>query len=360
MASNRKEPDFVHQLFKEEKQMTYIIAEIGQNHNGSLETAKVLIEMARDAGVSAVKFTMRDLDHELTDEVANAPYTSPNSYGDTYMEHRKKLELDIWEVSILIQYAKDIGIQIVMTFCSYTLLIHPMIKDMILPILNYIKVASRDITNTLLMDKLAEMDIPLILSSGLSNFSEMSTAIQKLYKKDVSILHCVSKYPTSPKDAYLSRINILEDRFKKHRIGYSDHTEGYRACVLAVAMGASIIEKHITLNKEGRGSDHSCSIEPAEFRDMIKEINEVNLLKGYNRMLSHDLQDDEILANRKKLMRSVCSYREIKSGDLIQYKDLCLLSPGDGIPSQSIHEIVGRELKDDLPAKTKIEWEMVK
>jgi len=337
--------------------MTYVIAEIGQNHNGNFEIARSLIDKAKDSGADAVKLTIRDIDNEMTADAERQKYSSKNSYGRTYGSHRRRLELSLLNNVWACNHAKKLNLDVVITFCSESLLSKPEVVSGILPIASYIKVASRDITNVLLLERLNDIEKPIILSSGLSDYYELGNAIKILYKRNISILHCVSKYPTHAKDAYLSRITALRDRFNNmYMIGYSDHTVGYRACVLSVMLGVSIIEKHITLDKKGKGSDHCCSLEPSEFKCMVNEIKECELLLGENRHIDNaiitegrDIKDKEINANRIKLMRSVCSGRNIEAGEELKKQDLCLLSPGDGIPGDKLTDIVGMLAFKDIP-----------
>lgn len=336
--------------------MTYIIAEIGQNHNGNKEIAKTLIHIARDAGASAVKLTMRDLDYEMTTEMADRPYCTPNSYGPTYGEHRKYLELTKEDVSELVKYAKSIHIDVVITLCSHTLLDDTYVREQILEHVDFLKVASRDITNTLLIKRLANTPYPIILSSGLCTFAQLSIATRDLLSNRVYLMHCVSKYPTEPRDAQLYRITRLKKHFGSYCIGYSDHTLGIEAAMIAVALGAEMIEKHITLDRNMRGSDHKCSLEPAELRDLTDGIHEVNEMIGNRTDEALYILDEDV---SKKLTRSVCSDTPLVKGAPLGYENLCLLSPGDGIPPYHLDSMIGRVMNIDLPAKTKLTWEMI-
>ena len=337
--------------------MTYVIAEIGQNHNGCEETARKIINEAKRVNCDAVKFTIRDLDNEMTESMASKPYKSCNSYGETYMEHREYLELSERKLSNLCHYAYSIGLDLVITMCSSTLFDNPIIRDEILPICKYIKVASRDITNFLLIDKIALLDTPIILSSGLSNFQELTLTVQRLVKNKVILMHCVSKYPTMDRDANLIRIQMLRDHFKAHEVGYSDHTIGYEAVKVAVALGATIIEKHITLDPLGKGSDHICSADPETMRNMVREIKCVNQLIGNPISVYENSRDDDIDKTRTKLMRSVCTSRGLRRGEILGKHNLCLISPGDGIPANRIYDFFGKAVNVDIPAKSKVSWE---
>lgn len=340
--------------------MTYIIAEIGQNHNGSLYEATRLVDAAKEAGANAVKLTIRDLDWEMTHAMADQPYDSKNSYGDTYMKHREALELEENKVLSLANYIRNKDLDIVVTLCSHTLLK----KDWIFHLLNdvslrpsFIKVASRDITNLLLLDAIsAYTSHRVILSTGLSDFPEIAQALQHL-RGDVSIMHCVSKYPTPRLDAHLIRIHMLKEYFKTYPIGYSDHTLGNEACITAVAMGAEIIEKHITLNKADKGSDHICSADPTDFKSLVDDIRRTEAMIGSRERVALMEEDADIKKNRDKLMRSVCSALELKAGEPIKPQDLCLLSPGTGIPGNKIYQIPKCVPSKNISEKSTIHWE---
>ena len=213
---------------------TYIIGEIGQNHNGSVEIAKQIVDLAATpvkdglfnislGKMDAVKLTKRDLDHELSASEMNRPYDSPNSFGKTYGEHRKALELSDGQHFEIYKYAKEKGLDFVETLCSPTCL---SILKFFTP--DKLKVASRDLTNIPLLEALAETKIPMILSTGMAGEKELQQALEaiSLHHSDISILHCVSEYPTRPEHVNLNSIKYLQKKFSKYKIGYSDHTIG--------------------------------------------------------------------------------------------------------------------------------------
>jgi len=340
--------------------MTYIIAELGQNHNGDIDTAYNMIEKASKSQVNAIKLTMRDLDNEMTDDMANSPYNSPNSYGKTYMDHRKKLELDPVDINNLCIRAKDLGVDVVITLCSSTLLNKRIIREHIIPKCEYIKIASRDITNIPLLEGIKPLDKKIIISTGMCDFFELTEALKILYKKDVTIMHCVSKYPTEDSDARLIRINTLKNQYGiRYRIGYSDHTMGIDAVKIAVCMGATVIEKHMTLDPEDKGSDHKGSLTPVKFRYMRRQVNYIQEMIGLDHSLSA-IDGDGIKGSRIKLMRSICANRNIRKGEVFTEDNLCLLSPGDGIPGNYYRNLIGKTCNSDINAKTAIKMENIK
>ena len=250
--------------------MTYIIGEIGQNHNGSVELAKVIIDLAsrevKDElfgnvlkGMDAVKLTKRDLKQELAQSQMDRVYNSPHAFGTTYGEHRANLELSDEEHFEIYTYAKSKGLDFVETLCAIGCL--SLLKYFI-P--DRLKVASRDLTNLPLLGALAETEIPIIISTGMAGKKELDDALNTIskYHNNISILHCVSQYPTEPQNVSLNTIRYLLNNYKDFVIGYSDHTVGISIPVAAVAIGAKIIEKHITLDRRMKGTDQGGSLGP--------------------------------------------------------------------------------------------------
>ena len=238
--------------------MAYVIGEIGQNHNGSVDIAKAIIDVVsrpvydklfgkKLAQMDAVKLTKRDLNQELSASQMSRPYDTPHSFGKTYGSHREYLELDDQQHLECYQYAKEKGLDFVETLCAVGCL----------SILKYfepdrLKVASRDLTNLPLLEALAQTKIPIILSTGMAGEIELDEALETISKHhdNISILHCVSQYPTEYSNVNLNTIKYLQKNYAQYTIGYSDHTVGIATPIAAVAMGAKIIEKHITLDRQ--------------------------------------------------------------------------------------------------------------
>lgn len=325
---------------------TYIIGEIGQNHNGSVDIAKLIIDaVARPVRedlfnlelqkMNAVKLTKRDLKCELSSSQMSQMYNSPHSFGKTYGEHRAKLELNDEQHFELFQYAKNLGLDFVETLCAVGCL--SMFKYFN-P--DKLKVASRDLTNLPLLYALAETKIPIILSTGMGGYKEIDEAIQTINKfhNNISILHCVSQYPTRPENANLFSISALIKRYNEYTIGYSDHTIGVSAPVCAVALGAKIIEKHITLDRRMKGTDQAGSLGVDGIQRMVRDIRLIESSMGIEDVFI----DESTIIAKNKLERSIATKREIFPGEVICEKDLHLLSPGDGYKWSNIHEVIGK------------------
>lgn len=333
---------------------TYIIGEIGQNHNGSVDIAKLLVELvARPVHedkfnldlqpMDAVKMTKRDLNEELSATQMARPYDTPNSFGKTYGEHRAYLELSDEEHFEVYKHAKKYGLDFVETLCAKGCL---SLLKLFTP--DYLKVASRDLTNLPLLSAMAETRIPIILSTGMAGKKELDEALDIItrYHSNISILHCVSQYPTKPDNLNLKTITYLKKHYGQYKIGFSDHTIGISAPIVAVGMGAEIIEKHITIDRKMKGTDQAGSLGPDGVNRMVRDIRVAERWLG-----NEDLYIDKCVSGSKiKLERSIASKRNIVKGEVIKETDLHMLSPGDGYKWDQLSEIVGKTVKKDIPA----------
>ncbi len=332
----------------------YVIGEIGQNHNGSLDLAKLLVEIAARPikenlfnlslrPMDAVKLTKRDLKEELSQSQMNKPYESFHSFGRTYGEHREVLELTDEEHYEVYKHAKQLGLDFVETLCAVGCL----------SMLRYftpdrLKVASRDLTNLPLLQALAETRIPIILSTGMAGKRELDEALQVIhrYHSDISILHCVSQYPTEPRNVNLNTLKYLQEHYGSYTIGYSDHTIGIATPVAAVAMGAKIIEKHITLDRNMKGTDQSGSLGIDGMNRMVRDIRLLEMQMGVEDIFI----SDGVEAAKFKLERSIATNRYMKAGEEVQETDLHMLSPGDGFKWLDKDLVIGKKLALDIPA----------
>lgn len=334
--------------------MTYVIGEIGQNHNGSVDIAKLIIDAAARPvkedlfnidlkPMNAVKLTKRDLNAELSDSQMQREYNSPHSFGKTYGEHRAVLELNDEQHFECYKYAKAYGLDFVETLCAIGCL--SMLK-LFTP--DYLKVASRDLTNLPLLNALAETKIPIIVSTGMAGKKELDDALDCISKhhNNISILHCVSQYPTEPKNANLNTIKYLLKNYSQYTIGYSDHTVGIATPLAAVAMGAKVIEKHITLDRRMKGTDQAGSLGPDGINRMMRDLRIFEMSLGEEEIFI----DPSVKAAKDKLERSIATNKIIKKGEVIKEEDLHLLSPGDGFKWAAKDSVVGKTAAEDLPA----------
>lgn len=331
---------------------TYIIGEIGQNHNGSVDIAKLIVDLVSRPvqevvfgldlkPINAVKLTKRDLNEELSASQMNRIYDTPNSFGRTYGEHRAFLELSDEEHLEVFNYAKNKGLDFVETLCAKGCL---SLLRLFTP--DYLKVASRDLTNLPLLAAMSETKIPIILSTGMAGKKELDDALNIItkYHSNISILHCVSQYPTHPDNLNLRTISYLKKYYEQYRIGFSDHTIGISAPIVAIGMGAEIIEKHITIDRRMKGTDQSGSLGPDGINRMVRDIRVAEKWLG-----KEELYIDKSVEGAKiKLERSIASRRLIKANEIITEADLHMLSPGDGYKWSQVFEVVGKKAVADI------------
>lgn len=331
---------------------TYVIGEIGQNHNGSVDIAKLLVDVVSRPihdklfgnelpRMDAVKMTKRDLKQELSASQMSRLYENSNSFGKTYGEHRAVLELSNEEHFEVYKYAKNKGLDFIETLCAVGCL--SMLK-LFTP--DKLKVASRDLTNLPLLSALAETKIPIILSTGMGGQKEIDDALNVItkYNSNVSILHCVSQYPTQYENVNLKTITYLKNKYPKFKIGYSDHTIGIATPLAAIAMGAEIIEKHITLDREMKGTDQAGSLAIDGIYRMMRDIRNLDLSMGVEDIFI----EDSVKIAKEKLERSIATNKFLKKDYIITENDIHLLSPGDGFKWSDRNQIIGKQLNASL------------
>ena len=342
---------------------TYIIGEIGQNHNGLVDIAKLIVDLvARPVKedlfnmklkpMDAVKLTKRDLNEELTVSQMNRIYDTPNSFGRTYGEHRAVLELSDEEHLEVYRHAKALGLDFVETLCAKGCL---SLLKLFTP--DRLKVASRDLTNLPLLAAMAETKIPIILSTGMAGKKELDDALDVItrYHDDISILHCVSQYPTEPDNLNLNTITYLKENYGQYKIGFSDHTIGISAPIVAIGMGAEIIEKHITVDRRMKGTDQAGSLDPDGVNRMIRDIRVTEHWLGRKELYI----DKSVASSKEKLERSIATNRPLRKGDVITKDDIHMLSPGDGFKWNEKDMVIGRIVIADIPANEIIYKELI-
>lgn len=327
-----------------ENHKPFVIGEIGQNHNGSIDLAKELIDMAIRAGVDAVKFQKRDIPSELTEEAYNKPYDTPNSFGKTYGEHREFLELDESQHKELKEYCDRKGIIYFCTPCDVPSV--DLLERIGVP---FYKVASRDLSNGILLERLSKTDKPVIISTGMADYEEIDLALNQLNKtkNELIILQCTSEYPCSYDNVNLNVMKTLESKYG-YIVGFSDHTPGSLVSAVAVSLGAKVIEKHITLDKTMKGTDQPGSLEENELSQLVKDIDVANRILGK----SQKEKLESIKGTMVKLQRSITSAKDIKTGEILTSDMICLKSPGNGIPYKDKDLLLGKKATLNIKANT--------
>lgn len=313
---------------------TYIVAEIGQNHNGDLRNAKKLIDMAARNGASAVKFQKRDMESELSLEAYNRPYENTNSFGKTYGEHRAFLEFNEEQHLELKEYADAVGITYFCTPCDIPSL--ELLERIGSP---FYKVASRDLTNLPLLKALGEVGKPVILSTGMAGLKEIDNALEALNmdRSNVIIMQCTSQYPCSLENVNLKAIETIKERYQCVT-GLSDHTSGVIVASASTLMGASIIEKHVTLDRTMKGTDQPGSLEESGLNKLIDYIRAIELAKGDGIKEINPVTEKA----REKLERSITSAIHIPEGMVLTEEMLTLKSPGIGLKWAEKDKLIGK------------------
>ena len=312
----------------------YIVAEAGINHNGDPEIARKLIDVAVEAGANAVKFQKRTPRDILTRQAYERPYESEHAYAPTYGEHREKLELSGDDYRRLAAYAAHKGIHF---FASVW---DPASADFMAALgAPAFKIPSADLINLPLLEYVAKKGKPMVVSTGMSTMEEVAEAVKTIRRSndELILMHCVSTYPCENWDVNLRVMNELRERFDVP-VGYSGHDRGVAIPVAAVAMGACAVEKHITLDRTMRGSDHAASLEPEGLRRVVRYIRNAEAAMGDG--VKRILASEESL--RVKLAKSIVTREPIPAGVAISAGMLGVKSPGSGLPPRFIPALVGR------------------
>jgi N-acetylneuraminate synthase len=330
----------------------FIVAEAGVNHNGEIRLAKKLIDVAKSAGADAVKFQAFETGSLVTPTAEKAEYQKKRTGDGFQYAMLKKLELTPSDFKTLSKHAKKKGIIFLST--PYDAVNADLLDEIGVPAF---KIASCDITNLPLLEHIAKKKRPIILSTGMSTMSEIREALHTINKtgnKDVILLQCTSDYPAKLEDANLRAIPTLKQTFKV-QVGYSDHTVGIYPPIAAVALGASIIEKHFTLDRNLPGPDHKMSLEPVELKEMIKAIRCVERALG-----SRDKKPTMSEEKMKKFMRkSIVARVNIAKGTTISEGMLTIKRPGTGIEPKYFAKIIGYKAKKDIKKDEVITWDKV-
>ena len=330
---------------------TLIIAEAGVNHNGDIDMALKLIKAASEANADIVKFQTFKAENLATSEARKANYQIKNTdEHEGQLSMLKKLEFTMKEYILLSNYAKELGIEFLTTAFdqeSMDLLRNFSLKR--------VKIPSGEITNLPYLRSISKLNLPIILSTGMSTLGEVECAIECLEEEgckrnDLSVLHCTSEYPAPHSEVNLKAIQTLKNAFRLN-VGYSDHTIGNEIAIAAVALGASIIEKHITLDRNLPGPDHIASTEPNQFKDLVKAIRNIELSigDGIKKPTYTELKNISIV--RKSLIAT----KNIKRGEIMSYENIGCKRPGDGISPMRIDEFIGKRSIRDYKVDEKID-----
>ncbi|XP_054460512.1 sialic acid synthase-like [Anoplopoma fimbria] len=331
----------------------FIIAEIGQNHQGDIEIAKKMIKMAKDCGADCAKFQKSELEHKFNKRALERPYTSVHSWGKTYGDHKRHLEFSHEQYRELQKYAEEVGI--FFTASGMDEMAVEFLNELNVP---FFKVASLDANNFHYLEKTAKKGRPMVVSSGMQSMETMRQVYKtvKEHNQNFTILQCTSAYPLEPEDVNLRVLTEYQKEFPDIPIGYSGHESGISISVAAVALGAKVLERHVTLDKTWKGNDHSASLVPSELAELIRSIRlvERSFGTGVKQMLPCEK------ACHDKLGKSLVAKVKIPKGTVLTQDMLSVkVAEPMGIAPEDIFQLVGKTVKEDLEEDDSILPEVV-
>ncbi|HPS79655.1 MAG TPA: N-acetylneuraminate synthase [Thermoanaerobaculaceae bacterium] len=322
----------------------FVIAEAGVNHNGSLDLALQLVDAAAAAGADAVKFQTFKAEEVVSQEAPQAEYQRMNTGRvESQLEMVRRLQLGPDEHRAIAERCRALGIMFLSSPFDEPSV--ALLADLGVPAF---KIGSGELTNHLLLGSIARRGLPLIVSTGMATLSEVAgaeTVILRHGAPPFALLHCVSNYPVAPKDCNLAAMDTLREAFGVP-VGWSDHTLGVHIAVAAVAAGACIVEKHLTLDRGLPGPDHRASLQPGELAEMARCIRDVEAARGTGEKRRAGTEEDTARVAR----RSLFTTRSLEPGHLLVAEDVKALRPGTGIPPGRLGELVGRRLRRAVPA----------
>lgn len=330
----------------------YVIAEVGVNHNGDMDLAKSMIEAAADCGADAVKFQTWKTDEFMSDR--DMKYEYPGAGGtvrETMYDMFKRLELPYAQHQALRDHCRRHGVEFLSSAADAEAV------DLLIGLgVPAIKLASEDLINGPLLDAVARRNVPVILSTGMADASEIDDAVGRLRRggcATLMLMHCVSLYPTPDGETNLGRIRTLSERFPDLAIGYSDHTKGIDAALAAVALGAVAVEKHFTTDRALPGPDQALSSDPRDLRALVEGVRRVAKMVGAGAIDPGAAERDA----RRAFRRSIVATRDIPAGTVIARDMLALKRPAHGLHPRHLDEIVGRRAGTSIATDSPIRWE---
>lgn len=331
----------------------YVIAEIGHNHQGNIETCKEMFREAKLCGANAVKLQKRDNRSLYTKAAFDKPYENENSYGPTYGAHREALEFNIEQYKELKRYAQELKI----TFFS-TAFDHNSADFLAKLEMPAYKIASGDLKNTPLLKHVAQLGKPMVVSTGGGTMEDVQRAYDAIMpiNKQLTILQCTAAYPAKYEELNLRVISTFRERFPDIVTGLSAHDNGIAMSLAAYMLGGRVIEKHFTLNRAWKGTDHAFSLEPVGLRKLVRDLRRARVAMGDGVKRTFETEKMPLIKMGKKLVAA----HPLKAGHKILSSDIAIKSPGDAIPPYEFDQIVGRILTVDLKEDDNLTFEVLK
>jgi sialic acid synthase len=331
----------------------YVIAEIGNNHQGDLQKAMELFKAAKECGVDAVKLQKRDNKSLLTRAAYDKPYDNENSFGATYGEHREALEFGKFEYIELKKYAQELGLTMFST--AFDMNSADFLAELDMPVY---KVASGDLKNTPLLKHIARIGKPMIISTGGGTMEDVQRAYDAIMpiNSQLCIMQCTASYPAEPEDLNLRVITTYRERFPEIVIGLSDHENGIAMAVAAYVLGSRVVEQHFTLNHTWKGTDNVFSLEPIGMKKLVRDLRRVKVAMGDGEKRIYPSEVSPVTKMGKKLV----ALRDLKAGHVLTMADIAVKSPSDGIPPYELDNVIGKTLTKDLFEDDNLSFESLK
>jgi sialic acid synthase len=319
----------------------FVIAELGQNHQGSLETAKNLFSVAKECGVSAVKLQKRDNRSLYTEAMYNKPYENENSFGNTYGEHRSKLEFGRTEYQALQEYAQQLELSFFAT--AFDFQSADFLAELDMPAF---KMASGDLTNIPLLKYVAKFQKPMVVSTGGGTLDDVRRAYEAVMpiNAQLCLLQCTASYPAAFEELNLRVIETYREEFPDAVIGLSAHDNGIAMVTAAYVLGARVFEKHFTLNRAMKGTDHAFSLERDGMRRMIRDLKRLRVALGDGVKRVYESEKAPI----EKMSKKLVAVRPLPADHVLTRDDIAIKSPGNGLPPYELESVIGRRVMQPL------------
>lgn len=328
----------------------YVIAEIGHNHQGNLEQCKQLFLAAKECGANAVKLQKRSNRDLYTNEMYNSLYDNRNSYGRTYGEHRQAVEFGRDEYAELQKYAAELGVMFFST--AFDIPSADFLAELDMPAY---KVASGDLTNIPLIKYIAQIGKPMFMSTGGGTMADVERAhnAATAINSNVCIMQCTSGYPAKFSELNLRVIETYRERFPDCVIGLSSHDNGIAMALVGYILGARVVEKHFTLNRASKGTDHAFSLEPPGLKRLVRDLQRGNEALGDGEKYCYPSEEKPLVKMGKKLVAA----RDLPTGTVLTTEDVAIKSPNDGLPPYELENILGKKTSRAIVADENIEFE---
>ena len=330
----------------------YVIAEIGHNHQGDLEQCKRMFDTAKECGADAVKLQKRDNRALFTKSMYESSYVHRNSYGATYGEHREALEFGRPEYEELIRYAKEIGITFFAT--AFDRPSADFLAELDMPAF---KIASGDLTNLTLLRHVAKFGKPVIISTGGATIDDVVRAYRVIMpiNPQLCIMQCTSGYPAEFEELNLKVIQAFRQRFPDIVIGLSSHDNGIAMALVGYVSGACIVEKHFTLNRAAKGTDHAFSLTPEGLHRMVRDLQRAHIAMGDGVKRCYESEKGPLYKMAKKLVAA----RDLPAGHVISEADIAIKAPNDGLPAFEYDNVLGTRLTAPLKADENFSYDIL-